>query len=110
MATTLIFKEFRTTKTYFSSISLRETASTIWSNVSKLSVIMINGRITNSETIANIRASPQSIVCTKCFAEGGGCSGVNSECDCTQGYTGRLCNRKVIRMSSDTLDESRELK
>lgn len=77
---------------------------------------MINSRVSQfTPTKATLSSYIQNPICSKCASDNvasraGGCEGDSNVCACASGFTGRLCDRSVNRMSSDTLEESRKLK
>ncbi len=53
-------------------------------------------------------ASQQNPICTKCFGDNGGCES-KAECVCKQGYFGRVCDKKLHRMTDDSLAQTKVL-
>lgn len=80
-----------------------------------LTIFFLNERVEGSNSVlsltsktSNDPASKTSLACTKCEAGRGKCQ--NGTCICADGYFGRICNRYVKRMDSDSTSLTRSLK
>jgi hypothetical protein len=72
---------------------------------------MINCRVAQQTTLATVSVSNgvMPILCAVCVSGRGECFGTNS-CSCRDGFYGRICDKSIIKMSSDTVSDSKRLK
>ena len=61
-----------------------------------------------SQASASHPASLQNPICNKCLGDNGGCE-TKPVCICKQGFFGRVCDKKIHKMSDDSLVDKRVL-